>query len=259
MKVSARLLTLCLTFCLLLAGCGKDSDQGGKVTIFIPDTDTVFQTDTVLTHKTLTYSYEEGWQDKESFRVTCSGDVEILGVGNDAPTMIFNGKTVITEIAGVYRSETTYDDNGRQIFRITPFLTENATIAKMEVTFTYDTRGRKLTQITKYYYPDEAEPVTQTQTYTYVDTETGSKGTWSEGNTTYIIEYDKNYCPVALATVTDGQEVSRTEAEYDEYGNQVKSVTYAQGQKVTETKFTYKEVEVSEETAARMPYFKRGS
>lgn len=248
---------LVMTVLLSFTACSKEKQS--KVTIYIPDTDTVLQTDTVSAQRTVTYIFEEGWQDKESFRVTYSGNIEILGVGNDAPTMIMNGKTVITEIAGVYRSEATYDDNGRQISRITPFLSENANMAKMEVTFTYDAQGRKLTQVTKYYYPDKAEPVTETQTYTYTDTETGSKGTFTEGNTTYVLEYDKNYCMVAQTTVTDGQEVSRTEAEYDEYGNQLSETTYANGQKQMEMKYTWKAVEVSEETANRMPYCKRGN
>ena len=252
---------LVMTILLSFAACGKEKQN--KVTIYIPDTDyipeaeTVSQTDTVSPRLSVTYIFEDGWQEKESFRVTYSGNVEILGVGKDAPTMIFNGKTVITEIAGVYRSEATFDDNGRQISRITPFLTENATVAKMEFTFTYDTHGRKLTQVTKYSYPDKAEPVIQTQTNTYTDTETGSKGTFTEGNTTYVLEYDKNYRLVAKITVTDGQEVSRTESEYDEHGNQISSVSYTYGQKSSQTRFTYKAVEVSEETVKRLPYFNR--
>ena len=246
---------LAMTVLLTLAACGQKKQR--KVTIYIPETDTVYQADTVSAPLSVTYIFEEGWQEKESFRVTCSGDTEILGVGNDAPTMIFNGKTIITEIAGVYRSEATYDDHGHQISRITPFLTENATMAKMEFAFTYDAHGRRLTQVTKYSYPDKTEPVTEIQTYTYEETETGGKGTFTEGNTTYVLEYDKNYRPVAKVTITDGQEVSRTESEYDEHGNQVKTVTYDRGQKISEAEYTYKAVEVSEETANRLPHFNR--
>lgn len=246
---------LAMTVLLTLAACGQEKQR--KVTIYIPETDTVYQADMVSAPLSVTYIFEEGWQEKESFRMTCSGDTEILGVGNDAPTMIFNGKTVITEIAGVYRSEATYDDNGRQISRITPFLTENATMATMEFAYTYDAHGRRLTQVTKYYYPDTAETETEIQTYTYEDTETGSKGTFTEGNTTYVLEYDKNDRLVAKATVTDGLEVSRTECEYDEHGNWVKAVTYDRGQKVSEAEYTYKAVEVSEETANRLPHFNR--
>ena len=250
-------------FCVLLvmitllpfAACGKEKQN--MVTIYIPDTD--IQIDTDSTQRTVTYLFEEGWQEKESFRVTYIGDTEIFGVGNDAPTMIYNGKTVITEIAGVYRSEATYDDNGRQISRITPFLTENATMATMEFAYTYDVQGRRLTQITKYYYPDKDEPVFETQTYTYEETETGSKGTFTEGDTTYVLEYDKNYYLVAKATIAEGHEVSRTECEYDEHGNWIRSVSYAYGKKTFEQQYSYKAVEVTEETANRLPYFKRGN
>ena len=246
---------LTMTVLLTLAACGQEKQN--MVTIYIPDTD--IQIDTDSTQRTVTYLFEEGWQEKESFRMTYSGDIEILGVGKDVPTQIFNGKTVITEVAGVYRSEATYDDNGRKISRITPFLTENATMATMEFAYTYDAHGRMLTQVTKYSYPDTAETVTETQTYTYEDTETGSKGTFAEGDTTYVLEYDKNYRLVAEVTITDGREVSRTECEYDEHGNPVKAVTYERGQKVSEAEYTYKAVEVSEETANRLPHFNRGN
>lgn len=246
---------LAMTVLLTLAACGQEKQR--KVTIYIPETDTVYQAGTDSAPLSVTYIFEEGWQEKESFRMTYSGDIEILGVGKDVPTQIFNGKTVITEVTGVYRSEATYDDNGRQISRITPFLTENATMATMEFSYTYDAHGRKLTQVTKYYYPDTAETVTETQTYTYEDTETGSKGTFTEGDTTYVLEYDKNYRLVAEVTITDGLEVSREECGYDEHGNPVKAVTYDRGQKVSEAEYTYKAVEVSEETANRLPHFNR--
>jgi len=244
---------LVMTILLFTAACGKGKQN--MVTIYIPDTDIQFSTDSV--QLTVNYIFEEGWQEKESFRVTFRGDTEILGVGKDVPTEIYNGNTIVTEIAGVRRSEATYDDHGRQISRITPFLSENANMAIMEFAFTYDTLGRKLTQVTKYSYPDKAEPEIETQTYTYEDTETGSKGTYTEGNTTYVLEYDKQYNLVAKVTITDGQEVSRTENEYDEYGNWISSVSYACGQKISEQQYTYKTVEVTEETANRLPYFKR--
>ena len=244
---------LVLTTLFSIAACAGEKQN--MVTIFIPDTD--IQIDPDSTQRTVTYLFEEGWQEKESFRVTYIGDTEILGVGNDAPSDIFSGNTIVTEIAGVKRSEATYDDHGRQISRITPFLSENANMATMEFTYTYDALGRRLTQTTKYSYPDKTE--VETQTYTYEDTEAGSKGTFTEGATTYVLEYDKNYRLVAEVTITDGQEVSREECEYDEYGNPVKAVTYEQGQKVSEAEYTYKAVEVSEETANRLPYFKRGN
>ena len=99
--------------------------------------------------------------------------------------------------------------------------------------------------------------MTEIQTYTYEDTETGSKGTFTEGDTTYVLEYDKNDRLVAEVTITDGREVSREECEYDEHGNPVKAVTYERGQKVSEAEYTYKAVEVSEETANRLPHFNR--
>lgn len=248
---------LAMTVLLTLAACGQEKQR--KVTIYIPETDTVYQAGMDSVPLSVTYIFEEGWQEKESFRMTYSGDIEILGVGKDVPTQIFNGKTVITEVAGVYRSEATYDDNGRKISRITPFLTENATMATMEFAYTYDAHGRKLTQVTKYYYPDRPETETEIQTYTYEDTETGMKGTFTEGDTTYVLEYDKNDRLIAKATITDGQEISREECEYDEYGNPVKAVTYERGQKVSEAEYTYKAVEVSEETANRLPHFNRGN
>ncbi len=245
---------LVITTLFSIAACAAEKQN--MVTIYIPDTD--IQIDADSTQRTVTYLFEEGWQEKESFRVTYSGDTEIFGVGKDAPADIFSGNTIITEIAGVKRSEATYDDHGRQLFRITPFLSENANMATMEFAYTYDALGRRLTQTTKYSYPDKAEPEIETQTYTYEDTETGSKGTYTEGNTTYVLEYDKQCNLVAKATITDGQEVSRTESEYDQYGNWIRSVSYAYGQKTYEQQYTYKAVEVTEATANRLPWFKRG-
>ena len=245
---------LVLTTVLSIAACAAEKQN--MVTIYIPDTD--IQIDPDSTQRTVTYLFEEGWQEKESFRVTYTGDTEILGVGNDAPADIFSGNTIVSEIAGVKRSEATYDDYGRQISRITPFLSENANMATMEFAYTYDALGRRLTQTTKYSYPDKAEPEIETQTYTYEDTETGSKGTYTQGNTTYVLEYDKKCNLVTKATITDGQEVSRTESEYDQYGNWIRSVSYAYGQKTFEQQYTYKAVEVTEETANRLPWFKRG-
>ena len=128
-KLVCAILVLCLLFSF--AACGKVDN----VTIYIPDTD--IQIDPDSTQRTVTYLFEEGWQEKESFRVTYIGDTEILGVGNDAPADIFSGNTIVTEIAGVKRSEATYDDYGRPISRITPFLSENANMATMEFTYTY--------------------------------------------------------------------------------------------------------------------------
>ena len=198
---------LVMTILLSFGACAKEKQN--MVTIYIPDTD--IQIDTDSSQRTVTYLFEEGWQEKESFRVTYSGDTEILGVGNDAPADIFDGNTIITEIAGVKRSEATYDNHGRQISRVTPFLTEDAAMAKMEFAYTY------------------------------------------------VLEYDKNYYLVVKATITEGQEVSRTESEYDEHGNWIRSVSYAYGQKTFEQQYTYRAVEVTEETANRLPYFKRGN
>ena len=242
---------LVLITVLSLAACGKGEQN--MVAIYIPDTDVQIDPDSTI--RTVTYLFEEGWQEKESFRVTYSGDTEILGVGNDAPSDVFSGNTIITEIAGVKRSEATYDQHGRQISRITPFISENANMAKMEFTYTYDALGRRLSQTTKYSYPDKTE--IETQTYTYEDMETGSKGTCTEGNTTYVLEYDKNGKLIVKATITDGQEVSRTESEYDQHGNWIRLVSYAYGQKQFEQQYTYKVVEVTEETANRLPWFNR--
>lgn len=244
---------LVMTIALSFAACGKEKQS--KVTIYIPETMTISDpTGAVMV--TINLVFEEGWETKESFQVTYSGDTEILG--ENVPTITYNGKTVITDMAGVSRSEAICDDNGRQISQTIYYLSENATMEKMETSVTYDAHGRRLTQVIKSYYSGNAEPVIQTQTYTYEDTETGSKGTWNDGDITYVIEYDKDYRFVAQATVMNGQEMSRSETEYDANGNQISTVSYYSGQKNMETKYTYKAVEVSAETAARLPQFKQG-
>ena len=129
-------------------------------------------------------------------------------------------------------------------------------LEKVETIFTYDSYGRTTKQLIRVYLEGQTLPNVQTQTYRYTDTEEGSEGVCRDG-TTYTLVYDHNYRLIRQIVTSGDKEVSRTENTYDKYGNTLSTVQYAEGEKISEIRYTYKAVEVSEETAARFPQFNR--
>ena len=222
------------------------------VTVYIPKEATMYgPDDTVIA--TMTYVFEDGWAEKEEFTATCA--TEIPGQGKLDMNIAYGDKCVITDSFGINKTESYLDEQGRAIRQIS-MPTNNTSITKTETTFTYDDHDRVLTREIKTYYTGQTDPVVQNQTFTYTDTDTGSKGVYTENSSiSYEMTYDKNYRLVANVTIVNGQELSRIENTYDEHGNAVSSIQYAQGQMVSETITAYTAVEVSEETAARLPQF----
>ena len=173
-------------------------------------------------------------------------------------TFAYGDKSMVSEQTGISKNEVYYDDLGRVIRQVvTPSATSGVT--KTETNTTYDAQGRLLTVETKTYNAGQDTPLVQTVTYTYTNTDTGSKGTAANSGITYEVEYDKNNRLLKNITTANGQEVSRIENTYDENGNVISSVQYAQGQILMETKTAYTAVEVSEEAAARLPQFRKGN
>ncbi len=244
---------------LSFAACEPEDqpDEGStveKVTIFIPDKLLVYGPEGTLMMET-SMEYEKDWQKKESFTISYGSEANAVGMNVE---MVYGDKSIVTQIPNVYRTESFHDENGRLSRQVTEYL-NNLTLQKIENSYTYDEQGRRLTQETKTYYAGNEEPTTATQTFTYTETETGSKGTFTEGSITYIIEYNKEFRLTAQSTIVNDEEVTRTELTYDEHGNNVSSATYSNGQKISETRFTYKKVEISKETADRLPTFKRAN
>lgn len=243
-------------FCILLvmiialsfAACGKDKDS--KVTIYIPDTVTIYQGDTV--YASVTYVFEEDWQNKESFTATMTGNAELVG---NAGKMVFTDKKLVQMDETGAGLEMRYNELGQEIVMIN-FHSDGG---RYETYYTFDSKGRVATEETKYYSSADAQPVITNKHYTYTDTAEGSVCTQEEDGYTVVITCDKNGRQISNVTSINGQEMSRAETTYDAFGNTSCVVNYYNGQKQTEIKYTWKAVEVSEETANRLPQYKKGN
>ncbi|MBE6920421.1 MAG: hypothetical protein E7468_02510 [Ruminococcaceae bacterium] len=239
---------LALVMMLFMAGCPDERpipEMPGPV-LFLPDTATVYSPDGE-SQSTATVKYEEGWQNKESFTATYSD--------GDQLEITYSNKYTVQKIGDGIQRETYYDAGGRVAKQVNHYLASSS-LEKMETTFTYDSYGRQIRQESKAYFEGQEQPNVQTKTYIYTDTDEGSSGVCRDG-TTYTLVYDHNYRLIRQVVTSGDKEVSRTENTYDEYGNTLSTVQYAEGKKISEIRYTYKAVEVSEDTAARFPQFNR--
>ena len=249
-----KLLCAILALCILcaFAACGKES----KVTIYIPETMTMkASTGEVATAQ---YVFEEGWENKESVVVTmqASGIPEMDGVS--LGKMTISNRTAVMEQTNALRTETTYNEKGQVVSNINELTNDGTLMQRTEITYTYDARGRKLTEESKVQRKDLDTPVVTTVTYTYTDTATGSEGRSESRSTIKVLTYDQNDRLICTTNILYGEEISRTENTYDEVGNLICSKTYAQGELISTQETTYRAVEVSKATADRLPNFKRG-
>ena len=240
---------LVVVMMLALAACGGEPASNAMVTIYVPDTVTVYQGDGSV-FAAVTYNFEEGWENKESFTVTMGGDVDKMG---GSGTTVFSDKKTVQEVSNGAVAETYYDAQGNT----TKMINRYADGGRREVTYTYDDKGRTVSEEIKMYETADAEPEVTTQTYVYTETETGSTCTMETGYATYVMEYDKNGRQVSQIVYRNGKEQSRTEVTYDAVGNMLGQANYSGEQKGMEMKYTWKTVQVSEEMAARLPQMKR--
>jgi len=240
---------LVLTVLFSFAACGKEKNS--KVTIYIPDAIEVFMGDGTK-FASVTYVFEEGWQNKESFTATLSGDTDKLG---GSGTTVYSDKKTTQEVGNGATMEVHYNAKGQQVLMINRY----ADGGHREVTYTYDSKGRLTSQEEKMYESAESEAVTTTANYTYTDTETGYTATQEMDGYTVVNTFDKNGNQLSQVVTMNGNEMSRTEGVYDEHGNMVSQISYSNGQKQMEMKYTWKAVEVSSEVAARLPQFRKGN
>ena len=240
---------LVMTMMLTFAACGKEKGGDSKVTIYIPDTVTVYQGDTV--YAAVTYIFEEGWQNKASFTVTMGGDTDKLG---GTGTMVYSDKKLTQEVSNGASMEIYYNDKGQQIKMVNLY----ADGGHREVTYTYESVGRMVSQEEKMYETADSEAVVTTTTYTYTETEDGSTSTEGAESYQVVNYYDKNGRQISQVVYRNGEEMSRTEATYDAAGNMTSQVSYYNGQKQM-MKYTWKAVEVSREVAERLPQFYKGN
>lgn len=240
---------LCVLLVLVIlcsfAACGKDGDS--KVTIYIPDTITIYQADTL--YATLTYTFEEGWQNKESFTVTGGGDTDKLGGGG---SVVYSDKKLTQEVGNGATMESYYNDKGQE----TKMVNLYADGGHREVIYTYDSKDRLISEEERMYETADSEAVITVTEYTYTDTADGYTSTREENGIEVVSTYNKDGQQLSQVSYRNGEEMSRTEATYDEAGNMASQINYSNGQKQMEMRYTWKAVEVSKELAARVPQFK---
>ena len=248
-KILSVLLVMITLFSL--TACGK----GDTVTIYIPETVTIYGGEDGTVASAVDYIFEDGWENKKTFGVTLGGAVE--AVGTHTTSFTYGECCVITLIEDTTRTETHFDEKGLTISTVTEYLMEAVGITKSESVYTYDDYGRVLTQQTATHYPNREEPETVSYTYTYRETEQGSEGTAIVGNITETRFYDKNHRMVELCQEIGDGTVARMTYQYDEHGNQTGGESYVNGERMTKTVTAFKAVEVSKKTADRLPQFKR--
>lgn len=238
---------LLLTIVLSFAACRQEKST--NVTIYIPDTIEVYMGDGTK-YAAVSYAFEEGWQEKESFTATVSGDIDALGGGG---TTVYSNKKTTQEVSNGATMEIEYNDKGQQILMINRY----ANGGRREVAYTYDAVGRVVSQEEKMYETADSEAITTTTEYTYTDTETGSTAIQEVNGYVLLSDYDKNGRQISQSVMINDKETNRTEVIYDAFGNMVSQITYANGEKQMEMKYTWKAVEVSNEVAARLPQFNK--
>ncbi len=243
-RIIAFTLTLIVLF--TLAACGGAAG-GNTVTIYLPDKAEVYQPDGTL-YASVTYTYEGGWQDKESFEVSMKSSAEQMG----SATLVHSEKKTVQEISDISKQEIYYNDKGFVVKQVNAYAA-----GKSEVVYTYDSQNRVITEEVKIYEDGIAEPTVTTQNYTYIDTETGSTSTYTVDSLTYVKTFDKNGRQLSQTLEANGKVMSRTEITYDSVGNVLSQISYSGEQKNMEMKYFYKTVKVSAELAARLPQFKQ--
>ena len=122
---------------------------------------------------------------------------------------------------------------------------------------TYDEYGRILTQTTSTSFSGGKDTYLPQVTFTYEETEQGSKGVGEQSGYKETYFYDNGYRLVGYSVTIMGMESTRTEYTYDAHGNRTEIAVYVDGVLNTRSVTTYKAVEVSLEMADRLPQFKR--
>ncbi len=228
---------LLLTILLSFTAC----DGGEKVTIYVPDKITEY----VDGDASVTYLlYEKNWQKKESFTVSYSeGDT----------TITYADRHVMTRGNGTQVDEY-MDEKGNVVSRA---VFHEAASQLIQSVLTYDEHGRILTQTTSTSFTGGKDTYLPQVTFTYEETEQGSKGVGGQSGYAETYFYDKAYRLIGYSVTIMGMESTRTEYTYDRHGNRTEIAVYVDGALSTKSVTTYKAVEVSLEVADRLPQFKR--
>lgn len=237
---------LLITMLLTFSSCGIMS-KSKTVTIYVPDTETSYEEDgTVIESGQIIF--EDGWKTKDRFIARDSAGTY---------TTTYTDKCIVTELQNELRVELHYNEKGQPVYQLHES-GEESYIQKSETTYSYDNSGRKLTEETKHWIAESEQPTTQTLTFTYTDTKDGSQGTSSGGAFTHIYTYNKQNQLIRIDIIYSEQEHGYIEYTYDTYGNLIRTVNYdRRGEFLLRSEKTYKAVKVSEETAAKLPQFRK--
>ena len=244
-KLIAIVLVLAVMFALAACSGGASGDT---VTIYIPEKMEAYQADGTL-YATITYNYEDGWRNKDSFKVEMLSTVSEMG----SAAVTYTAEKTIQDVGNGAKLEVYYNNAGVTTKSVNIY----ADGRKQETVYTLDSLGRVVKEELKLYESADANPTVTTRNYTYTDTDTGSTCTYTEDSITYIKNFDKNGRQIAQILQASGSEMSRTEITYDSVGNPISQTSYVGSQKSTEMRFIYKTVKVSAEFVARFPQFKQ--
>ncbi len=241
-----KCLALLLLFALLLPLTACKS----TVTVYIPQTHTTEEVGGETKLQPVTFVYEEGWEDKENFTVTYS-------INSENYTMTVGDKYTVSVVNvgnAQAKSETYYDENGRIIRTVSDRI--GGDVEKAETLITYDEIGRVTKQEQRLYKKDLADPEVTITEFTYVDTEDGSKGSYTVDDYSVVERfYNKEGRVLREVILIDGIEKSRTEYIYDKNGCQTGTAHYYEGELSSKTQTTYLAVEVSLEKAQKLPQY----
>ena len=229
----------------------QPTEPTNKVTIYIPDTTIIYDATGAVVAE-VTYVFEEGWQEMETFTVLMDGNVDVLG---GACEMVYSEKHLLQDVSNGAKAEIFYDENGRTIKMINHY----ANGGHREVYYTYDADGKNISQEDRMYESANAEPVTILYTYDYVYTGDVYTVTTESNGMKIISTYNKDGRQISQVAMLNDREISKTEAAYDEAGNMISQVSYSNGQKTMEAQYNWKMVEVSQDTADRLPQFKKAN
>ena len=266
-RLLAILFAVVMVFTLTACGEGEENSGGiqttekaDTVTIHIPKTITMTLSgdpqDMVI--GPAEYTYEDGWQTKDSFTVTYTLPVEGM---HQTVTTTISQKKVTTKITAQDKetssSEVIHNEQGKVASQVTYTAAEQ--VEKTENKYTYDEKGRILVYENIIYYTD-MEPVSVKQAFTITETADGSVGVYQTGGIEYRYTYDADYRLVSNVTTAGGQELMRIEYTYDTFGNmltQTQTTAGGEGASVQiVTTYTYEAVEVSPEKAAQLNWWK---
>ena len=253
-------LLLSLAACSQTPASTPTTTAAPTVGIYVPDTVAIAGPDGT-TLLAATYRYEEGWETKSQFSVTCEASSDIppelaAALATMLPATTYTPGCVTTELPTVNKTQTFYDAAGQVTSQVITYLNNNGT-DKLETFYTYDQQGRRLTEESKQYATGAEKPHTTVMTYVYGEIEEGTLGEAKRSNLTYQLEYDKQNRLIGYNTLMDGQLFMRYSYTYDAAGNRTGSIQYVQGAMVTDTKTTYRLVQVSEAFAEAFPMFNR--